>query len=417
MDLFGEADSEQILSVGQLTREIKLVLESDFQSIWLAGEISNISRPRSGHLYFSLKDEEAQIRAVIWRSTAYRLKFDLQDGMDVIVRGRLSVYEIRGEYQITVEEIQPKGLGALEMALRQLKEKLFSKGYFEPARKKKLPAIPTRIALVTSPTGAAVRDMMEILRRRWPACEIWVCPVAVQGDGAGGDIARMIRQLNQLKQRPDVMIVGRGGGSLEDLWAFNEEVVADAIYNSAIPVISAVGHEVDITIADLVADRRAATPSEAAELVVPNVEELSEGFVATQQRMLHLLAAKMQKSRERWQDLAERRVFRQPLERIRDAEHKLDDWEDRLNRSVRKRLQGCQDQMTAAATHLHSLSPLQVLQRGYSLTRKTDGTIIRKLDQIAPGMTVVTLLQDGEFRSKVLADEEDQEKPSEGTLF
>lgn len=417
MDLFGEADSEQILSVGQLTREIKLVLESDFQSIWLAGEISNISRPRSGHLYFSLKDEEAQIRAVIWRSTAYRLKFDLQDGMDVIVRGRLSVYEIRGEYQITVEEIQPKGLGALELALRQLKEKLFSKGYFEPARKKKLPAIPTRIALVTSPTGAAVRDMMEILRRRWPACEIWVCPVAVQGDGAGGDIARMIRQLNQLKQRPDVMIVGRGGGSLEDLWAFNEEVVADAIYNSAIPVISAVGHEVDITIADLVADRRAATPSEAAELVVPNVEELSEGFVATQQRMLHLLAAKMQKSRERWQDLAERRVFRQPLERIRDAEHKLDDWEDRLNRSVRKRLQGCQDQMTAAATHLHSLSPLQVLQRGYSLTRKTDGTIIRKLDQIAPGMTVVTLLQDGEFRSKVLADEEDQEKPSEGTLF
>ena len=220
--------------------------------------MSNLARPSSGHLYLTLKDEDAPIKAVIYRGVALRMRFDLADGMRVIVRGRLTVYLPRGEYQLQVEEVQPKGIGPLELAFRQLKEKLFTRGFFDPDRKKKLPRIRRRIVLVTSPTGSAVRDMLEILSRRWPAAEVWVCPVKVQGDGAAQDIADAVRRLNRLHDSGavaiDVLIVGRGGGSLEDLWAFNEEPVAQAIFASRIPVVSGVGHEDDLTIADLVAD-------------------------------------------------------------------------------------------------------------------------------------------------------------------
>src|SRR5262245_18897168 len=261
----------KVLSVSELTQEIKGILEEGFPKVWVAGEVSNLAKPSSGHLYLTLKDSQSQLRAVIWRGIALRLKFDRRDGMEVIVRGRIGVYAPRGEYQLMIEELHPKGVGAQELALRQLLEKLFRLGWFDKARKKPLPRFPRRLALVTSRSGAAVRDMLEILARRWPAAEVWVCPVRVQGEGAAQEIAAGIRLVNRLGADGgapvDVLIVGRGGGSVEDLWPFNEECVARAIYESAIPVVSAVGHEIDLTVADRVADCRALTPSEAAERV------------------------------------------------------------------------------------------------------------------------------------------------------
>ena len=280
---------------------------------------------------------------MIYRGVALRMRFDLRDGMRVIVRGRLTVYVPRGDYQLQIEEVQPKGIGPLELAFRQLKEKLFTQGFFDPARKKKLPRIPRRIVLVTSPTGSAVRDMLEILSRRWPAAEVWVCPVKVQGDGAAQDIADAIRRLNKLHAAGaaaiDVLIVGRGGGSLEDLWAFNEEPVAQAIFASRIPVVSGVGHEDDLTIADLVADLRALTPSEAAEKVTPDRAAVLDWLEKLEARLRGLLMQQLELARARLDDLAGRRCFTAPLERIRDEERRLDDWNDRLQRATRQRLE------------------------------------------------------------------------------
>src|SRR5205807_678720 len=285
--------------------------------------------------------------------------------MEIIARGRLTVYVPRGEYQLQVEELQPKGLGALELALRQLKEKLLKLGYFAAERKKPLPRFPRRVALVTSASGAAVRDMLEILGRRWPAVEAWVCPVRVQGDGAADEIAAAVRLLNRLRM-VDVMIVGRGGGSAEDLWAFNAECVARAIFASRIPVVSGVGHEDDLTIADLVADCRALTPSEAAERVVPNEAEVLEWLAGLETRFRGLLLGAVEVARTRLEELARRSCFRRPLERLREEERRLDDLEARLGRAVQQRLLQARQQLEGQAARLEALSPLQVLQRGYS---------------------------------------------------
>jgi exodeoxyribonuclease VII large subunit len=396
----------KVLSVSELTRAIKGVLEDAFPSVWVAGEISNLARPSSGHLYLSLKDAEAQLRAVIWRSTGLRLRFEPKDGLEVIARGRLSLYAPRGDYQLVIEELHPKGLGALELALRQLKEKLFRLGYFDPQRKKPLPRFPRRVALVTSPSGAAVRDMLEILGRRWPPVEVCVCAVRVQGDGAGEEIAAAIRRLNQLHASGalpvDVLIVGRGGGSAEDLWSFNEECVARALFASRIPVVSAVGHEIDVTIADLVADRRALTPSEAAALVVPHREELLEGLRGVKDQLRGLLTQRLERARERLHDLAERRAFRLPLERIRDQERRLDDWAERLRRAGGQRLLQWRQRLERYAAQLETLSPLNVLGRGYSLTRtETEQAVVRRADQVQPGDRLVTLVQQGRIVSRV----------------
>jgi exodeoxyribonuclease VII large subunit len=403
MSGFGSVpDGVQVLSVGELTEGLRALLEEGFPSIWIAGEVSNLARPSSGHLYFSLKDAKAQLRSVIWRGIALRLRFDLADGMEVIARGRLTVYVPRGEYQFIVEEVQPKGLGALELALRQLREKLFIRGWFAPERKKPLPRFPRRVALVTSPTGAAVRDMLEILARRWSAAEVWVCPVRVQGDGASQEIAAAIRLLNRLEPSADVLIVGRGGGSAEDLWAFNEEVVAEAIHESRIPVVSGVGHELDVTIADLVADRRALTPSEAAELVVPDRDELLESLSAAEARLRESLVGRLQNARQRLRDLAERRAFRLPLERVRDQERRLDEWGGRLERAMRQRVVLAQQATASLAGRLETLSPLNVLARGYSLTRiQRDGGVVRDAAQVTPGERLVTLLHSGRLVSRV----------------
>jgi exodeoxyribonuclease VII large subunit len=391
----------KVCTVSEVTQAVKSLLEEGFASVWVEGEISNLVRPSSGHVYLSLKDANCQLRAVIFRGVALRLKFDPRDGQEVIARGRLSVYAVRGEYQLIVEELHPKGIGALELALRQLKEKLSRLGYFDAKRKKPLPALPRRVALVTSPTGAAVRDMVEILGRRWPATEVWVCPVRVQGDGAAGEIAAAVRLLNRLRC-VDVMILGRGGGSIEDLWAFNEESAARAIFESMIPVVSAVGHEIDVTIADLVADRRALTPSEAAELVVPKREELLERLIRQGGRMRELVAGQLQQAWQRWHDLAQRRAFRLPLDRVREHERRLDDWQQRLDRAVRQRLVRARHDLEGRGARLETLSPLNVLARGYSLTRTDpDGLLVRNAAQVKPGDRLVTLVHHGRITSRV----------------
>jgi exodeoxyribonuclease VII large subunit len=313
----------------------------------------------------------------------------------------LSVYPPRGQYQLVIDEIQPKGIGSLELALRQLKEKLAQLGYFTPERKKQLPKIPRRVALVTSPSGAAVRDMIEVFGRRWPALEVWVCPVRVQGDGAAEEVAATVRLLNRL-DGVDVIIVGRGGGSTEDLWAFNAECVAHAIFESRIPIISAVGHEIDLTIADLVADCRALTPSEAAERVVPDQGELMEGLENWETRMHVTMTRRLDLAKARLDDLGQRRCFRLPLERVHDHGRRLDDLNERMARSARQRLDGIRRQLEAAVSHLESLSPLNVLARGYSLTRReVDGTVVRGPDQVRPGDRLITSVQHGQIISRV----------------
>ncbi len=257
-ELMAPPAAQPILTVGQLTAEIKDVLESTFAEVWVSGEISNLSRPQSGHCYLTLKDQDAQLRAVLWRTAASRVRFDLDDGLEVICHGRLDLYPPRGSYQLVIDQILPKGLGALELALRKLRERLAAEGLFDAARKRPLPRFPRQIAIVTSPTGAALRDFLEVLRRRWRGTDVLVLPARVQGEGAAAEIAAAIAVANRLARPIDVLVVARGGGSLEDLWAFNEEAVVRAIDASRIPVVSAIGHEIDVTLADLVADVRGA---------------------------------------------------------------------------------------------------------------------------------------------------------------
>lgn len=391
----------KILTVSELTRAVKGLMEDAFPSVWVSGEISNLARPASGHIYLTLKDATAQIRAVIWRSIALRLRFDPHDGLDVIARGRITVYPPRGEYQIAVEELHPKGVGAAELALRQLKEKLFRLGYFAPERKRPLPRFPRRVALVTSPTGAAVRDMLEILGRRWPAAEVWVVPVRVQGDGAAEEVADALRRVSRLGAA-DVVIVGRGGGSAEDLWTFNEACVAEAIFRCAVPVVSAVGHEIDLTVADLVADCRALTPSEAAERITPDRRELAEWLDGLGEQIRGLLRARLDSARDRLNQLADRPAFRAPLERVRDHERRLDEQSARLARAGRDRLERARQRLAAAAARLDALSPLNVLRRGYSVTRSaSDLRVVRHADQVRPGDLLVTLVEHGRLYSRV----------------
>ena len=402
MSLLPEESPEQILSVFELTSQIKNLLEGNLQNVWVCGEISNFSRPQSGHCYLTLKDDRAQIRAVLWRTAASRLRFELEDGLEVICQGSLDVYAPRGSYQLVIRQIEPKGIGALELALRKLKEKLAAEGLFDAARKRSLPRYPRRIAFITSPTGAAIRDFLEVLRRRWRGADVLVVPVRVQGEGAAQEIAAAIAAVNRYPVPIDCLVVGRGGGSLEDLWAFNEEVVVRAIHASRIPVVSAVGHEIDVTLADLVADVRALTPSEAAELVVPAAEEISSALRSHQQRLLGALRRRALLGRARLDQLAGRRVFRKPFELVHDAARRLDECSVRSNRAMRQRLAAARRQLDAAANHLESLSPLGVLSRGYSLTQRlSDGRLIRDAAELNVGDEIRTRFARGQVVSQV----------------
>ncbi len=409
-DLFSDdADNEpdsgsarQILSVSDLTAQIKGLLEASFPSVWVSGEISNLARPRSGHCYLTLKDDQSQVRGAIWRNVAARLRFDLSDGMEVVCRGYIDVYAPRGSYQLIIEQIEPVGVGALELALRQLREKLGNEGLFDPGRKRPLPKFARRIAVVTSPTGAAIRDFLQVLGRRWRGADVLIVPTRVQGKGAGREIAAAIEMVNRLARPVDCLVVTRGGGSLEDLWSFNEEVVVRAIAASTVPVISGVGHEIDVTLSDLAADVRALTPSEAAELVAPDRDELTARLGQTRRRLFAALRSTAASARARLDGVAGHHVFRRPFDRVHDLGRRLDDLGNRSDRAIRTRIESARARTDAMAGQLESLSPLAVLGRGYSLTRRTaDGRVIRDAAELTPGDRITTRFARGEATSRV----------------
>jgi exodeoxyribonuclease VII large subunit len=392
----------KVISVAQLTAQIQGSLESQFQSVWVRGEIAEVSRPQSGHIYFTLKDEQAQIRAVLWRSAAQRIKFKLADGQQVVCHGAIDVYPARGSYQLVVQQIEPQGLGALQLAFKQLQERLAAEGLFDKVHKRSLPLLPRRVGFVTSPTGAAIHDFLQVARRRCCGVNVLVIPARVQGEGSAEEIARGIALANRLRPRLDVLVVGRGGGSLEDLWSFNEEVVVRAIFASEVPVVSAVGHEVDVTLADLVADVRALTPSEAAERVIPSAEELNATLRQLQRRLANNLRGRAAAARKHLDQLARSRVLRNPRVLLLDLSRRLDELELRARRATERRLQVGNDRLASLAAHLESLSPLGVLARGYSVTTKTDtGHVVRSVEAVALGDRLSTRVSDGVITSRV----------------
>jgi exodeoxyribonuclease VII large subunit len=397
-----EDSKPTVLTVSELTAQIKEALEDGFPSVWVAGEISNLARPQSGHVYLTLKDDQAQMRAVMWRSAAARIRFDLEDGLEVVCRGSIDVYAPRGSYQLVIQQVEPKGVGSLQLALKQLQARLGAEGLFEEQHKRPLPRYPRRVAFVTSPTGAAVRDFLEVVQRRWRDLDVLVIPSRVQGDGAAEEIAAGIRTANRLADRPDVLVVGRGGGSLEDLWCFNEEVVVRAIFASEIPVVSAVGHEIDVTLSDFVADQRALTPSEAAELVAPAQQELLERLDVDRRRLAAALKARLQQARSRLDALAAGRVFRRPLERVHDLARRVDELQLRAARAMRNCVVRARDRLAGLSGKLESLSPLAVLRRGYSLTQRSeDGRLITNPDDVGAGQQITTRLAGGGLISRV----------------
>ncbi|OGW48309.1 MAG: hypothetical protein A2Z50_01710 [Nitrospirae bacterium RBG_19FT_COMBO_42_15] len=393
MQMLLDIPERHLLTVSQLTDLIKTSLEESFYDIWMEGEISNLRIPTSGHVYLTLKDKASQIRAIIFKSSARNIKFELKDGIHIICHGRITVYDLRGEYQIVIDTAEPQGIGALQLAFEQLKEKLLKEGLFDAKRKRPIPLLPRKIGIITSPTGAAIRDMLNIINRRFANVHIIINPVPVQGEGAGAEISKAIAEMNEFEDI-DVLIVGRGGGSLEDLWAFNEEVVARAIYNSKIPVISAVGHEIDFTIADFVADLRAPTPSAAAELVVKNkidlMESLSHLFSRLKNGIKTLFDAKRSALRE------EIRAMKDPATRINEYIQRIDDLSIRLTGSINRYLDGLKKRIGAEAGKLNALSPLAILSRGYSIAMKLpEMQIIKDVKEVQEGDEVNIRLHKG----------------------
>jgi len=390
------------LSVAQLTLRIKHLLEGQFPTVWVRGELSGLARPRSGHLYFTLKDDQAQIRGVVWRSTAARLRFELEDGQAVLVHGELSVYPPRGEYQVIARSIEPAGLGQLEMMLRRLREKLAAEGLFAAERKRPVPALARRIAVVTSPSGAAVRDFLQVLSRRCRVADVLIVPSRVQGQGASRELADAVHTAARLVPRPEVIVITRGGGSLEDLWAFNEEPLVRAVAASPVPVVSAVGHEVDVTLCDLAADLRALTPSEAAERLAPDRAQLQAGLRGAGNRMAALLRARLQAARSRLDALSAHPAVRRPRDLVDQRRRGLDEWERAAGEAVRAKLDRAGRRWETTAARLEALNPLAVLRRGYSVTRRADdGRIVRDAQELAAGDRLVTRFAQGEATSRV----------------
>ena len=435
----------RVLTVSELTRAVKDTLESGFGGLWVEGEISNLRIHTSGHVYFTLKDEEAQVRAVLFRSRVRRLRFEPADGLHVLAFGRLDVYAVRGEYQLVCEVLEPKGLGALQLAFEQLKARLAAEGLFDAARKRPLPALPQRIGLVTSPTGAAVRDFLRVVTRRFAGLQVLVCPVRVQGDTAAAEVAEALETLNRVGG-VDVIVVARGGGSLEDLWAFNEEAVARAIAASKIPVISAVGHETDVTIADFVADLRAPTPSAAAELVVREKADLVRQLGALRARLTQAIGRRTGRFADRLEDFRRRRVLTDPARPLRDWARRVDDLGVRLGRAMtrhdararerldrvaralrpallaapvrhQQRLAGQlggrlervirgetarrRRAVEAMAARLDGLSPLACLARGYAIVAGPSGEVVTRAVDVRAGDRVTVRLHEGRLGCRV----------------
>ena len=439
------APVRQIWSVAELTARISNVLATQFANLWVEGEVSNYHAAQSGHLYFTLKDAKAQVKCVCFRTQAMRLKFRPEDGLKLIVRGSISVYEPRGEYQIYVEHIEPSGVGALQLAFEQLKKRLEAEGLFDEARKKPLPLLPRRIGVVTSPKGAAVRDIIRILRRRFPNLHLIVYPVRVQGDGAAEDVVAALKYFNR-KQLVDVILLARGGGSIEDLWAFNEEIVARAIAACTIPVVSGVGHETDFTIADFVADVRASTPSSAAEIVVQSRQEFQRHLKELEHKISRQMRYILLEWRHRVKDLATHMGFRRLEDLLRRHRQQTDELTSRLAVALQGRIERLRHRYTIAGTritsfdfrsrirtislrlaqrsvelgvrmerllvakiqHLERLrlqleerSPLRVLQRGYSICTDAEGNVVSAADQVAIGAEVQVQLARGRLGAEV----------------
>ena len=392
----------QPVSVTQLTQYIKLLLDRDeiLSQACVRGELSNYKIHSSGHHYFTLKDEGAVISCVMFRSDAMRLRFRPETGMKVILSGRVSLFPKSGQYQIYVSHMQPDGVGDLAVAFEQLKKKLSAEGLFDPARKKPLPRYPGTVALVTSPTGAAVQDMIRILGRRWPLARVLVCPVRVQGAGAAEEIAAMLDYVDG-HDLADVIITGRGGGSMEDLWAFNEEIVARAIARCEIPVISAVGHEPDVTIADFAADVRAATPSNGAEIAVCDQSELRDALGQLTVRLTRAQDRRISALTDRLNRLKASPVMRSPEGAIQQRELLLELLRQRLEHAGTRRFQQEEQRLARLAGRLDALSPLKVLARGYALASREDGTVIRAAGELTPGEPIRLRLGQGSARCTV----------------
>lgn len=444
----------QVYSVGRLTQEVRLLLEGTFPLLWVEGEISNFARPRSGHCYFTLKDNEAQVRCALFRPKAQLLRFQPKDGDHVLLRCRVSMYPARGDFQLIVEHMELAGNGALQRAFEALKARLQAEGLFAPERKKPLPAFPRRLGVITSATGAAIRDVLSVLKRRFPALSVLIYPVPVQGAGAAEQIAEAIRLADQRKET-DLLLLTRGGGSLEDLWAFNEEVVARALFACELPVVSAVGHEVDFTIADFVADERAPTPSAAAERISPDGNQLLQQFVRAEQRLLQSQRQVLRHRHEKLEWVRRRLEQRHPGRRLQDGAQRLDELEQRLARAIGNRLkqltlrsdaatqrlthctpqlridlmrETCTDyerrlesglrqvltryqyRLGSAARQLDAVSPLATLGRGYAIVqREEDDTLLRRAQDAKPGDRVRTRLSEGALLCRVEAIDPQQE--------
>lgn len=394
--------SAPLWSVSDLTRYLRDLLESDdlLQDLWVRGEVSNLSRPGSGHLYFTLKDNASALKCVMWRNVAIRLPFTLRDGQAVEVHGNLSIYDAAGQYQLYADIIRPAGEGVLYQEFLRLKAQLEAEGLFAPERKKKIPRWPQRIGIITSPTGAALKDMLNTIRRRYPLVEVYLAPTSVQGEEAPPGIVAALESLNRLV-RPDIILLARGGGSIEDLWAFNDERVARAIAEAPVPVISGVGHETDFTIADFVSDLRAPTPTAAAELATPNRVELHAVLIELQSRMQR--AAQNQLAAWRWSfdHLRSALGMRSPARRVRSNRQLLDEQSRHLSALLNHQLVLRRVRLSQIETNLAALNPLSILQRGYALVARPDGSLVRSVRHVQPGDAINIRLQDGSFAAQV----------------
>ena len=397
-----------VYSVSQVNGYLKELVDGDplLRGLLVRGEVSNYKCYPSGHHYFSLKDEQGSIRCVMFRGDAARLRFKPVNGLSVIAYGRVSVYPRDGQYQLYCTQLMEDGRGALDRAFEELKKKLEAQGLFDPAKKQPLPAYPRRIALVTSPAGAAVRDMIRILRQRWPLTEVLVVPVRVQGEGAAEEIAAAIHQVNN-RDDIDLIITGRGGGSREDLWAFNEEPVAWAIALSNIPVISAVGHEPDVTISDYVADLRASTPSNAAELAVPDQQQERQRLDGLTLRLRQAMEVQLDRDRKELRRLEQSRVLRNPVAVVDDQRMRLDGVQRRLAMALERTLRRGRVELAGLAGRVDAMSPLKVLSRGYAIA-KAEGRAVTTVEQVQPGQAMDVLVADGVYDCRVEEKEEQQ---------
>lgn len=394
----------RVLSISDVTRYLKALLESDevVQDVWVQGEVSNLSRPASGHVYFTLKDAGASLRCVMWRNTALRFTSMLRDGLSVEAHGGVSIYEAGGQYQLYVDALRPVGEGALWQEFLRLKSQLEGEGLFAVERKRPLPMLPRHIGIVTSPTGAALQDMLNVLRRRYPLVQVTLAPTAVQGAEAPAGIVTALRRLNCLADPPEVIILARGGGSVEDLWAFNDESVARAIAASVIPVVSGVGHETDFTIADFIADVRAPTPTAAAELITPDREDLLMEIQKLQMRLHNAMLTALAEYRRTYTDLMNRIGRSSPLRRVRQEQQRVDDLSGRMIRAIGGWFVLRRARLQMQTLRLGALSPLAVLERGYSIVQRAeDGSVVRSAGQVQPGESIFIRLGEGKLAAEV----------------